>query len=284
MFEILTSIHASSQCRQRMPQSRHMTCTSVVLVGAPMLSGQRYHLDEVFVAQTAQIRARFAAGVAGGPQMEPSSSESAAPLPCASTSAAAATFSSICCGTSSCSACLIVRELVSRRTRRRQGKYARDVDVVPLDDVAHLLRRQQVRDLLDVIPVVRGTLDELCPLGFRPRWVADGARRRLPDRREGRGRVAALDERQAPVDEVHAGHLVRGELLDALHEGVDCIETASASGWRGASTKCARFSSVSSGKSRKSRLAASSSPRSGAAFSDRVLGISASRAGPHAEV
>lgn len=81
-------------------QSSHITCASGPLLSCPILGGHRYHANDVFVRQTAHVRARFAALETGSPHTEPSSSESVAACfleePFRSSFEAAAAFSSIC--------------------------------------------------------------------------------------------------------------------------------------------------------------------------------------------
>lgn len=95
-----------------------------------------------------------------------------------------------------------------------------DMDIVPLDDIAHPLRLDHLGNLLDVVMVLLRALDELALLLLVPRRVTERGDR---DFAQGGDRVVdvallLLDERDGAVEDVDAAGLVHARLLDALEK------------------------------------------------------------------
>ena len=105
-----------------------------------------------------------------------------------------------------------------------RGRFGRanvpNLDVVTLDHVAHLLVREQLGNLDDVVVVLLGSVRELFPVLLVPRDVPERAERDFAEGEDRLGHVAflRLEEHQSSVQGVDACRVVHRHLSNALEQ------------------------------------------------------------------
>ena len=107
---------------------------------------------------------------------------------------------------------------------QERGRFGRanvpNLDVVTLDHVAHLLVREQLGNLDDVVVVLLGSVRELFPVLLVPRDVPERAERDFAEGEDRLGHVAflRLEEHQGSVQGVDACRVVHRHLSNALEQ------------------------------------------------------------------
>lgn len=95
-----------------------------------------------------------------------------------------------------------------------------DLDVVTLDHVAHLLVREQLGNLDNVVVVLLRSVRELFPVLLVPRYVPERAERDFAEGEDRLGHVAflRLEEHQSSIQGIDTCRVVHRHLSDALKQ------------------------------------------------------------------